>query len=300
MLSGWREKRDATKGLSDGGWGPPHPPPEPLIRSAQPERDMAEWKARPPRPAGPPSRGPRKPRGTAARTLALIAAAALGAAFLVAVAALTTGLPLSGHHQSQRLARAGAGATAAARPSIRRAAARSSRPAPRRSHATVVPTTTTGSQTNRSTLAAVNAVVDETGSGRQKVISAINAVQSCTMSPGGGQAGIWQVVTQRQQALGQLRGLAESARAASSAGPVIQSLVTVLNDSIEADRAYMAWMSDLASGQQHCGADASGDANFTAGQTFSTKADGDKLVFVEAWNPLAGRDGLATYQPQDF
>lgn len=300
MLSGWREKREATKGPSYGGWGPPHPPPEPLIRFAQQEREMAESKTRPPRPVGPARRGPRRPRGTAARTLALLAASALGAALLVAVAALTTGLPFSGHHQSQRLARAGTNATAAARPSVRRAAARSSRPAPRPSRRNVAPTTINGGATDRSTLASVNAVVDETGSGRQKVVSAINAVQSCAMSPGDGQASIWQVVTQRQQALGRLRGLAQSARTASPAGSVIQSLVAVLNDSIEADQAYMAWMADLAAGQQHCGADPSGDANFTAGQTFSTKADGDKLVFVEAWNPLAGRDGLSTYQPQDF
>ena len=120
------------------------------------------------------------------------------------------------------------------------------------------------------------------------------------MSPSDGQAAISNVVTDRQQALGQLRRLAQGPRTAPADRSVIQSLISVLNDSIEADQAYGAWMADIGAGQQNCGSEPSGDANFTAGQTFSEKADGDKLVFVEAWNPLAGRDGLATYQPQDF
>ena len=256
---------------------------------------MAESKAREPRAPGAANVGSRKPRGAAARTLTLIAGAALGAVLLVSLAALTTGLPASSHHQAQRLARAAPRATPATRPSIRHSPARS-----RPSRGSVAPTTTNGSATSRSTLASVNAVVDESGSGRQKVISAINGVQSCSMSPTDGQAAISQVVNDRKNALDRLRQLSQSAGTGSPERPVIQSLVAVLNDSIEADQAYMAWMADIAAGQQHCGADPSGDANFTAGQTFSTKADGDKLVFVAAWNPLAGRDGLATYQPQDF
>ena len=120
------------------------------------------------------------------------------------------------------------------------------------------------------------------------------------MSPSDGQAAISNVVSDRQQALIQLRRLAQNTRTAPADRPVIQSLISVLNDSIEADQAYGAWMADLAAGQQNCGANPTADANFTAGQTFSEKADGDKLVFVEVWNPLAGREGMATYQPQDF
>jgi hypothetical protein len=199
--------------------------------------------------------------------------AAAGAAVLVFLALLSTGLPSTAN---QRGARA-----------VRRNAARARPPS-----SSAVPT--------RSTLTAVNAIVDETGAGRERVISAIDAVQGCSIAPSDGQAAIGQVVSVRQQGLADLQRLNHLGPVTPADRSAIVSLTAVISDSIEADRAYMAWMTDIASGQSTCWANPMSDANFAAGQSFSAKADGDKQVFVQVWNPLAGRDGLSTYQPQDF
>jgi hypothetical protein len=120
------------------------------------------------------------------------------------------------------------------------------------------------------------------------------------MTPSGGEAAIGQVVTVREQGLSDLQRLAQVADATPADRSLIQTLTAVINDSLQADRAYMAWMGDLAGGHTNCWSNPASDANFAAGQAFSAKADGDKQVFVQVWNPLAGKDGLSTYQPQDF
>lgn len=256
MLSGWPGKRGARSRSTSTGWGPPHPPPEPLIRV-------------PVSPGGVPPRASRR----AARTVALLSGAAVGAGLLVSVAALTTVFPSSGHSHGLRST------------PLRRTA-----PSP-------VPGTT---GKIRSPLAAVNAIIDQTGSGRQKVIAAIDAVQTCRLNPADGQAAMSEVVAERQLALAQLRRLDSSPSTAHADRYVIQTLMAVIDDSVQADQDYAAWMADVGSGQPSCRVDPLNDANFSAGQIFSAKADTDKQVFVQAWNPLADAAGLSTYRPQDF
>lgn len=256
MLSGRPGRRGARNRSTSAGWGPPHPPPEPLIRiEAVPEAG-----------AGRASR-------PAARTVALISGTALGAAVLVSIAVLTTVLPSTGSTRGTR--------STAVRPG-----------AP--------PPVTGGSGRPRSTLTALNAIVDQTGSGRQKVIAAIDAVQACSMNPAEGEAAIGEVVAERHLALAQLRRLGSSPSTAHADGYVIETLMAVIDDSVQADQDYAAWMADVGSGQPSCRVDPINDANFSAGQIFSAKADTDKQVFVQAWNPLAGPAGLNTYSPQDF
>jgi hypothetical protein len=204
----------------------------------------------------------------------LIAVAAFGAAALVALAVFTTGLPSIGHSHPQRIAHG--------------------------SSTTTLPAAQGQNASSRATLNAVNAIIDETGAGRERLIAAIDAVQACSMTPSDGESAVGQVVTEREQGLGDLNRLDKVESTPPPDRSVIQSLTAVLNDSVQADRAYMAWMGDIAGGGVTCGANPMSDPNFAAGQTFSIKADGDKQVFVEAWNPLAGQHGLATYQPQDF
>ncbi|HEX4863789.1 MAG TPA: hypothetical protein VFV02_06940 [Acidimicrobiales bacterium] len=162
------------------------------------------------------------------------------------------------------------------------------------------PPATRGAANIRSTLAAVNGIIDQTGTGRQKVVAAIDSVQSCTMTPADGQAAIAEVVTERQRGMTQLRRLDASASTAPADRSVVQSLMAVIDDSVQADQDYAAWMGDVGSGQPSCRVPPMNDANFAAGQIFSAKADSDKEVFVRAWNPLAGAAGLNTYNPQDF
>ncbi|HEX6395367.1 MAG TPA: hypothetical protein VFZ97_18175 [Acidimicrobiales bacterium] len=229
----------------------------------------------------------------------LISAAAFGAAALVALAVLTTGLPSIGHPHPQRTARAATKARSTTpAPAIKKSSSRSAQSP--HSSTTTPPAADGQSASSRSTLTAVNAIIDETGAGREKLITAIDAVESCSMQPSDGEAAVGQVVTEREQGLSDLNRLDKVESTPLADRSLIQSLIAVLNDSVQADRAYVAWMADIAGGGVTCGANPMSDANFAAGQAFSTKADSDKQVFVEAWNPLAGQHGLATYQPQDF
>lgn len=256
MLSGRPVKRGARSRSTSAGWGPPHPPPEPLIRvQAAPETGAGR--------AGRP----------AARTVALISGAAVGAAILVSVAVLTTVLPSTASVRGTR--------STAGRPNAH-------------------PTVSGGTGKARSTLTALNAIIDQTGNGRQKVIAAIDAVQACNMNPADGQAAIGDVVAERHLALVQLRRLGSSPLTAHADRYVIETLIAVIDDSVQADQDYAAWMADVGSGQPSCRVAPVNDANFSAGQIFSAKADTDKQVFVQAWNPLAGAAGLSTYRPQDF
>jgi hypothetical protein len=132
------------------------------------------------------------------------------------------------------------------------------------------------------------------------VIAAIDAVQACSMSPADGQAAISDVVAERHLTLARLRRLDANPSTAHADGYVIATLMTVIDDSVQADQDYAAWMADVGSGQPSCRVDPVNDANFSAAQIFSEKADTDKQVFVQAWNPLAGAAGLTTYSPQDF
>jgi hypothetical protein len=295
MFSGWRKERVVDQRPGYGGWGPPHPPPEPLIPSMTPRTTR--------RAASP--RHPGVPRQTMAATIRLIGAAAIGAAVLVALAILTTGLPSSPSRHTQRLARASSVKRAAPAPKtpppakkVSTAGRRTSRVVHKGPTTTAPPTPNDNS--GSSTLNAVNAIVDETGAGRERVISAIEAVQGCTMSPSEGEAAVGQAVSVRQQGLNDLQQLDRVASVTAADRSVIQTLTAVINDSIQADRAYMAWMEDVAGGSSNCSSNPMGDANFVAGQAFSARADNDKQVFVSVWNPLAGQHGLSTYQPQDF
>ena len=256
MLSGWLGKRGARNHSTSAGWGPPHPPPDPLIKVQAVPEAGATRASRP-----------------AARTVALISGAALSAAVLVSVAVLTTVFPSTGITRGTR--------STAQRPIAH-------------------PPVAGGTGKARSTLTALNAIVYQTGGGRQKVIAAIDAVQACSMNPADGQAAIGDIVAERLLALAQLRRLGSSPSIAHADEYVIETLMAVIDDSIQADQDYAAWMADVGSGQPSCRVDPSNDANFSAGQIFSAKADTDKPVFVQAWNPLAGAAGLSTYSPQDF
>lgn len=256
MFSRWLSKRAAGSQAKAVGWGPPHPPPQPLIKA--PPEPEAGWT--------PTSR-------PVARTVALISGAALVAAALVSIAALATVLPSNGRTQAP--------------PST-----------PLRKTARPPLTRPTGSI--RSTLSAVNAIIDQTGAGRQKVVAGIDGVQACSMNPIDGQEAIGEVVAERRLDLAQLQRLDDSPSTTHADRYVIQSLITVIDDSVQADQDYSAWMADVGSGPPSCRANPVDDANFAAGQIFSAKTDTDKLAFVQAWNPLAGAAGLSTYSPQDF
>ena len=156
------------------------------------------------------------------------------------------------------------------------------------------------SPTSRSILVAVNQVIAETAAGRQSVLTAIDGLQACTASPYSAQESLSQVVVQRQQARSQLTALENSPSTPGADHRVIERLMAVINDSIQADQSYAAWMGDVAAAPTACRSAPASDPNLEAGQVFSAKADQDKRVFVDAWNSMARPAGIATYQPQDF
>jgi len=66
-------------------------------------------------------------------------------------------------------------------------------------------------------------------------------------------------------------------------------LIAALSDSLQADRAYLAWAQDVVA--QGCGTES---PNRQAGDTASAAATVAKQRFVQAWNPVAVQFGLPT------
>jgi serine/threonine protein kinase len=233
----------------------------------------------PGRPPGGPQRHRSSRRGWLIAVAAVVVLAAVGAvAFLAGKA---------GPHSS------GPGSVnAAASSPVASASARSS-PAsssPSASQATQLPgaaaMTTLGSDLARS--AAV----------RPTVQAAIDDVQNCSESPASGEAALQQAINTRQDILHGLTTL-DVSRVPNGA-QLVSTLTTAMQNSLNADNDYHAWMADLVSAGSTCGSNASQDSNYVAGGTASSAATTSKNDFLAIWDPMAPRYGQRTYSATGF
>jgi hypothetical protein len=133
---------------------------------------------------------------------------------------------------------------------------------------------------------------------RPTVQNAINAVQACSESPSSGAATLQQAISTRQDILHGLATLDVSAL--PNGAQLVSALTTAMNNSLDADHDYHAWMADLVNSGRTCGSNPNQDSNYVAGGNASAAATTSKDAFVAIWNPMAPRYGQQTYSDTGF
>ena len=211
----------------------------------------------------------------------------MAVAAVVVLAAVGAVAFLAGHHSNSPGTVNAAASSAVASTSASTSGASSS---PSATQATQLPgaaaMTTLGSDLARS--AAV----------RPTVQAAIDNVQNCSESPSSGEAALQQAITTRQAILQGLATLDVSGL--PNGAQLVSTLTTAMQNSLNADNDYHAWMADLVNAGSACGSNASQDSNYVAGGTASSAATTSKTDFLAIWNPMAPRYGQQTYSATGF
>jgi hypothetical protein len=133
---------------------------------------------------------------------------------------------------------------------------------------------------------------------RPTVQAAINNVQNCSENPSNAAATVQQAITTRQGILQGLRTLSVSGLPNGS--QLVSTLTTAMQNSLNADNDYHAWMADLVSSGNTCGSNPNQDSNYVNGGTASSDATTSKNAFLALWNPMAPAYRQQTYTATGF
>ena len=147
-------------------------------------------------------------------------------------------------------------------------------------------------------MATLASYLSQSAAVRPNVSNAVNGVQSCSESPADAEATIQQAITARQNILNGLQTL--SVGALPNGAALVSALKTAMQNSLNADNDYHAWMADLASSGNSCGSNASQDSNYSAALTADGASTTSKEAFVNLWNPMAPTYGQPTYSDTGF
>ncbi|HJY71005.1 MAG TPA: hypothetical protein VJ347_04425 [Streptosporangiaceae bacterium] len=253
----------ATEG--ERPWAGPAAQPEPrrggLVADPEPRR-----------PTGPQRRGTGR-RGVLIAVAAVVVLAAVGAvAFLAGKGKPTTATNVAGVSPSVT--------SPAASPSVSPASSSPSQPP------------------GAAAMATLASYLSQSAAVRPTVQNAINAVQACSESPADAETTIGQAITTRQNIL---QGLQTLSVGALPNGPqLVSALKTAMQNSLNADNDYHAWMADLVSSGNTCGSNPNQDSNYVNGGTASSDATISKNAFLSLWNPMAPTYGQQTYTATSF
>jgi hypothetical protein len=150
----------------------------------------------------------------------------------------------------------------------------------------------------------VDGILSESSTGRQQVSTAITGVQNgCSVSPRSAADTVAQVIVNRQSVLSQASALSAPDAATRTAQT---ELVSALNASIDANRAYQRWLQNLTSTYDTAvpagcpGGQAPTDSDYAAATAASGRATAAKQAFVADYNPLAAEAGLRTWAESQF
>ncbi len=239
--------------------------------------------AAPPVPrAAPPARRPGRRLGW------LIAAAAVLVLAAVGVVALVAGRshPPAANDAGNVAAATSPATSAAPSPSASQASASAS--------ASTSPTALPGA----AAMTTMGSDLTQSASARPAVAAAIANVQNCSESPSNAEATLEQAITTRQSILQGLKTL--DVTGLPNGTQLVSALNTAMQNSLNADTDYHAWMADLVSSGSTCGSNSGQDANYTAALTADNAATTAKSAFVAIWNPVAPRYGQQTYTDTGF
>jgi hypothetical protein len=226
----------------------------------------------PRRPAGSQRRGTGR-RGVLIAVAAVVVLAAVGAvAFLAGKGKPTTATNVAGVSPSVT--------SPAASPSVSPASSSPSQPP------------------GAAAMATLASYLSQSAAVRPTVQNAINAVQACSESPADAETTIGQAITTRQNIL---QGLQTLSVGALPNGPqLVSALKTAMQNSLNADNDYHAWMADLVSSGNTCGSNPNQDSNYVNGGTASSDATTSKNAFLALWNPMAPAYRQQTYTATSF
>jgi hypothetical protein len=139
----------------------------------------------------------------------------------------------------------------------------------------------------------VDGILRASGSSRRQVVAANADVDSCDVADG--QQTLSTVVTDRDSQISQANNLAVDQL--PNGEQIRRDLLTVLQDSQQADRDFLQWAQDIGS----CTGGASHqDSHYTDGLTDSKAATDAKVTFLDEWSSIAGQAGLPSYQEPDI
>jgi hypothetical protein len=241
---------------------------------------------------GPPPQAERYQRGAAARPERrrssrrgwLIAAAAVVVLAVGAVAFLTG---KAGPHSSS----AGTVNAAASSPVASSSASTSA-------GASTSSSANTAAQPGAAAMTTISSYVAQSAAVRPTVQNAINGVQACSEGPASAEATIQQAINTRQDILHGLQTLDVSEL--PNGTQLVSTLTTAMQNSLDADNDYHAWMADLISSGNSCGSNPNQDTNYVNGANASAAATTSKNAFLAIWNPMAPQYGQQTYTVTGF
>jgi hypothetical protein len=142
--------------------------------------------------------------------------------------------------------------------------------------------------------AALGALLTSSAAARTTLHQAVTQVGACANLPGA-VSKLQDVVNQRSSEYGRASALATSAL--PDGAKVKSALVAALGISLKADQDYLAWARQQLSGG--C-APASQSGAYNAAFSASQQADAAKQAFIQLWNPVAARYGIAQKSPHDI
>ena len=208
---------------------------------------------------------------------------AAGAAIVVA-AAVVSGIALSGRSAPAHPA-ASTPAPTASSPSA------SSSPSLSSPSATSSPS---GPVTASQQADALGALLTSSAAARTALHNAVTQVGACTNLSGA----VGQLQAVANQRAGQYGRASALPTAALPGGAQVKSkLLAALGSSLTADRDYLSWARQQLNGG--C-APSSQSAAYNAAFSASQRADAAKQAFVQVWNPVAARYGIAQKSPRDI
>jgi len=147
-------------------------------------------------------------------------------------------------------------------------------------------------------MATLASYLSQSAAVRPTVQAAISNVQNCSEKPSTAAATIQQAITTRQ---GILQGLQTvSVSGLPNGTQLVSALTTAMQNSLNADTDYHAWMADLVSTGNTCGSNPNQDSNYVNGVAASSDATTSKNAFLRLWNPMAPTYGQQTYTATGF
>jgi serine/threonine protein kinase len=245
--------------------------------AAQPEpgRDGLVAAPEPRRAAGPQRRGTGR-RGVLIAVVTVVVLAAVGAvAFLAG-----KGKPTTAANAGNVTGASSSVTSTAASPSVSPSSSSSSQPP------------------GTAAMATLASYLGQSAAVRPTVQAAISNVQNCSEKPSTAAATIQQAITTRQ---GILQGLQTvSVSGLPNGTQLVSALTTAMQNSLNADTDYHAWMADLVNTGNTCGSNPNQDSNYVNGGTASSDATTSKNAFLSLWNPMAPTYGQQTYTATGF
>ena len=141
---------------------------------------------------------------------------------------------------------------------------------------------------------ALGALLTSSAAARTALHNAVTQVGACTNLSGA----VGQLQAVANQRAGQYGRASALPTAALPGGAQVKSkLLAALGSSLTADRDYLSWARQQLNGG--C-APSSQSAAYNAAFSASQRADAAKQAFVQVWNPVAARYGIAQKSPRDI